>query len=414
MKRKILNKGMAALLFLSVTASSSVLPVYAEEMSAVTENPVRETTLYRLYNLNSGEYFYTANSSERDHLYNLGWKYEGIGWYAPESSSVPTTLYRLYNLNSGEYFYTANSSERDHLYNLGWKYEGIGWYAPESSSVPVYRLYNSNAGDHHYTMKTAERDHLKSAGWKDEGTAWYATAPGTSVSREEVYKSVYQPCVDHAREVLNQTFVSYDGWKDEGTAWYATAPGTSVSREEVYKSVYQPCVDHAREVLNQTFVSYEEDTGIGEITVTGGRAYYALEDLNGDGIPELAICNPYETIVQLFTASAHKPVFVLYGFQRGGSQYTGPNEFVFHGSSGAVYNAAGRFHLNAPGKGYTWDEYCFTEPHNDNWGDISAYFNTTGSDKKAESIRVSMDEYRRINLYNFRPSVLNLKPLEDF
>lgn len=182
----------------------------------------------------------------------------------------------------------------------------------------------------------------------------------------------------------------------------------------MYKSVYQPCVDHAREVLNQTFVSYEEDTGIGEITVTGGRAYYALEDLNGDGIPELAICNPYETIVQLFTASAHKPVFVLYGFQRGGSQYTGPNEFVFHGSSGAVYNAAGRFHLNAPGKGYTWDEYCFTEPHNDNWGDTRAYFNTTGSDKKAESIRVSMDEYRRINLYNFRPSVLNLKPLEDF
>ena len=367
MKRKILNKGMAALLFLSVTASSSVLPVYAEEMSAVTENPVRETTLYRLYNLNSGEYFYTANSSERDHLYNLGWKYEGIGWYAPESSSVP--VYRLYNSNAGDHHYTMKTAERDHLKSAGWKDEGICWYSDEQESIPLYRQYNPNArsGTHNYTTSIRERD-----------------------------------------------FLIGSGWKDEGTAWYATAPGTSVSREEVYKSVYQPCVDHAREVLNQTFVSYEEDTGIGEITVTGGRAYYALEDLNGDGIPELAICNPYETIVQLFTASAHKPVFVLYGFQRGGSQYTGPNEFVFHGSSGAVYNAAGRFHLNAPGKGYTWDEYCFTEPHNDNWGDISAYFNTTGSDKKAESIRVSMDEYRRINLYYFRPSVLNLKPLEDF
>lgn len=57
-------------------------------------------------------------------------------------------MYRLYNPNSGEHFYTADSNERDHLTGVGWVYEGIGWRAPVQSSVPVYRLYNSNAGDH--------------------------------------------------------------------------------------------------------------------------------------------------------------------------------------------------------------------------------------------------------------------------
>ena len=37
-------------------------------------------------------------------------------------------MYRLYNPNSGEHFYTSSNGERDHLISLGWNYEGIGWY----------------------------------------------------------------------------------------------------------------------------------------------------------------------------------------------------------------------------------------------------------------------------------------------
>lgn len=61
------------------------------------------------------------------------------------------TMYRLYNTNNGEHFYTKNQDEKKSLVNVGWKYEGIGWYAPVEGS-PVYRLYNKNAGDHHYTL----------------------------------------------------------------------------------------------------------------------------------------------------------------------------------------------------------------------------------------------------------------------
>lgn len=125
----------------------------------------------RLYNPNSGEHFYTANTNERDHLTRVGWRYEGIGWNAPTSGNP---VYRLYNPNAGDHHYTLNAGERDTLRRAGWRYEGISWYSP-GSGAPLYRLYNPNArsGSHHYTLYAYERDDLKRAGWRDEGIAWF-------------------------------------------------------------------------------------------------------------------------------------------------------------------------------------------------------------------------------------------------
>lgn len=84
-------------------------------------------------------------------------------------------MYRLYNPNSGEHFYTAKTSERDGLVRIGWNYEGVGWVAPKKSNNPVYRLYSGT--DHHYTMSTAERDSLIRAGWRYEG-GWLVLGRG--------------------------------------------------------------------------------------------------------------------------------------------------------------------------------------------------------------------------------------------
>lgn len=132
--------------------------------------------MYRLYNPNSGEHFYTKTTSERDYLRSVGWRYEGIGWQAPASGNP---VYRLYNPNAGDHHYTLNAGERDHLKKVGWRYEGISWYSP-SSGTPLYRLYNPNAkaGAHHYTPITSERDQLKKLGWRYEGIAWYAVGGG--------------------------------------------------------------------------------------------------------------------------------------------------------------------------------------------------------------------------------------------
>lgn len=143
--------------------------------------------MLRLYNPNSGEHFYTANSAEKDNLVAVGWKYEGIGWVAPQSSSTP--VYRLYS--GTDHHYTKDANEKASLEKAGWKYEGIGWYSSDDSkSFPLYRQYNpnvnpkamrNNAGSHNYTTSKGENDSLVRVGWRGEGIGWYAIGEGTPV-----------------------------------------------------------------------------------------------------------------------------------------------------------------------------------------------------------------------------------------
>lgn len=133
-------------------------------------------TMWRLYNPNSGEHFYTGRTAERDMLVRIGWKSEGEGWTAPTSGDP---VYRLYNPNAGDHHYTLNPGERDMLVKAGWTYEGVGWHSATASDTdrkPLYRQYNPNAvaGAHNYTLSKAENDHLARIGWRAEGLAWYA------------------------------------------------------------------------------------------------------------------------------------------------------------------------------------------------------------------------------------------------
>ena len=129
--------------------------------------------MYRMYNRNTGEHFYTRNIFEKDHLSRNGWQYEGIAWSAPTGG---VAVYRLYNPNNGDHHYTRDKNESAILEQFGWKYEGIGWRSSKKDLTPVYRLYNPNckgAGSHHYTPDLVERNALVKLGWTYEGVGWY-------------------------------------------------------------------------------------------------------------------------------------------------------------------------------------------------------------------------------------------------
>ena len=137
---------------------------------------MQTTPMYRLYNPNSGEHFYTGSTQEKDNLVSVGWNYEGIAWNAPITGGDP--VYRLYNPNSGDHHYTMSALEREMLVGFGWQYEGVCWNSVsplDPSAVPLFRLYNPNAdcGSHHYTGSEEERDMLVSVGWIYEGIGWY-------------------------------------------------------------------------------------------------------------------------------------------------------------------------------------------------------------------------------------------------
>ncbi|MCR5583545.1 MAG: hypothetical protein K6F70_08100 [Eggerthellaceae bacterium] len=190
----VTSNGSTPLGYLVASANSSLDRIetqYGEEMSASSVflalatvkanadqgallNPLDvKYSMFRLYNPNSGEHFYTKSPSERENVVKAGWTYEGCGWVSPDSSSAP--VYRLYNPNGGDHHYTVSVEERDWLVGLGWRYEGIGWYSDTNETIPVYRQYNPNAdtGSHNFTTSAEERDGLVALGWHDESIAWY-------------------------------------------------------------------------------------------------------------------------------------------------------------------------------------------------------------------------------------------------
>lgn len=146
------------------------------EETAFTFDVLTVTTMYRLYNPNSGEHFYTSNPEERSNLISLGWNDEGIGWYAPSYSNTP--VYRLYNRNGGEHHFTTSVGERNSLVALGWEYEGISCYSNDRQSIPVYRQYNPNAfaNNHNYTTSLQENNDLVALGWRSEDIGWYGVS----------------------------------------------------------------------------------------------------------------------------------------------------------------------------------------------------------------------------------------------
>lgn len=161
----------------STPSDSKPAPIWT-----LDEIPEDYEPLWRFYNCDTGEHFYTVKAAERQALIEMPqWLAEGIGWMAPKTSSVP--VYRVYNPNMDDHHYTLNQEERDTLVRLGWDDEGIGWYSDPDEIAPVYRQYNPNAtsGCHNYTVSTSEKQALIGMGWLDENIGWFASAlPKTS------------------------------------------------------------------------------------------------------------------------------------------------------------------------------------------------------------------------------------------
>lgn len=184
LRRSPMNKIVKLVLAGLMAAAFSLFLVPVSAQAAGNTGGIN---MYRLYNGNSGEHFYTANPGELDSLIRIGWTYEGIGWVAPEGGDP---VYRLYNPNAGDHHYTVNVHEKDALVRLGWNYEGIGWHS--GGSVPLFRQYNPNAktGTHNYTTNEQENNYLVRIGWNAEGIGWYALAAGSSKNTADEQTSI--------------------------------------------------------------------------------------------------------------------------------------------------------------------------------------------------------------------------------
>ena len=142
-----------------------------DEFAGITTGTV---PMYRLYNVNSGEHFYTGSKNERDYLSSLGWNYEGVGFNFPVTGKP---VYRLYEPITGEHLYTMDEAEKEKLLSENWNYEGVAFNSAGEDEIPQYRLHNPNAscGAYHFTGSEEERDILIAEGWEYQGIGFYSS-----------------------------------------------------------------------------------------------------------------------------------------------------------------------------------------------------------------------------------------------
>jgi hypothetical protein len=181
---------------ISTSNQEQTVPSVKQQTSTAvtTAAPIKTQAIYRLYNRNSGEHFYTASAYEAQKVIMADWDYEGIGWYAPAEVGLP--VYRLYNPNAGDHHYTVDGNEKNFLISRGWHYEGTGWNSESKSNqaILLYRAYNPNAksGSHNYTVNGNEQNQLVKAGWSNEGIAWYGSGVKPEKTEDAALQALYQ------------------------------------------------------------------------------------------------------------------------------------------------------------------------------------------------------------------------------
>lgn len=132
-------------------------------------------SVFQLVNPYTNIHLYTVNHIEIASLTGQGWQNNGAKFQgsmcAAEYGKSNAPIYRLYNPNSGNHFWTKNTAETSSLISSGWKYEGVAWY--EFGNTSIYRLYNAANGDHYYTKKYNEVLNMVNGGWCYENIAFY-------------------------------------------------------------------------------------------------------------------------------------------------------------------------------------------------------------------------------------------------
>ena len=192
----------------------------------VFNTPVREdlVPLYRSYNQNINDHFYTTNEDEWNDAaeYYPPWVKEGIAAYVFNTHVEGTVpLYRSWS--GSDHFYTTNMSEHVDFNNNGYVDEGVAAYVydPLVEPTPLYRSWSGS--DHFYTTDMSEHVDFNNNDYIDEGIAAYVykTKVGYTVP---LYRSYNQNINDHFyttnEDEWNDAAEYYPPWVKEGIAAY--------------------------------------------------------------------------------------------------------------------------------------------------------------------------------------------------
>ena len=163
-------------------------------------------------------------------------------------------------------------------------------------------------------------------------------------------------------------------------------PGTVEEYEPVFSEIldvinYGYNIDREYAYLSGSLSEYINNGGMKDPLEEVG---YCLEDISGDGIPELLIGydadylhNGGESyITGIYTLKDGKPYTTYAGSSKGSCGRMDATHFYSSVSGGVSLTVTGEFHLNDSGDEIVWDDCYFTDEKED--GSIGFYHNKTG------------------------------------
>lgn len=177
---------------------------------------------------------------------------------------------------------------------------------------------------------------------------------------------------------------------NQTTAPALSASGTAEQTADP-ELVYGELVEWYRKLvsdpLGQDSEKDEESSVLEAARILGENAAYEMgylvEDLSGDGIPELAIGQRSGPINALYTLVNGEPKLVFVGRSRSDYVYMGRGRFQYFGSNSAPEAAKGVFVLSEDGRELSCESFFFDCLNSA--GDALVYSNKTGSWDPAQS-----------------------------
>ena len=166
------------------------------------------------------------------------------------------------------------------------------------------------------------------------------------------------------------------------------------AQDEALLAAYDRILERSVEVLSSggDIETRDGEMGLLEACYGGTGVGYAVEDLTGDGVPELILGSlEDDTIFAVYTGDQGEPVLMLEGYCRNRCYYVGRGQFFCSGSASALNSILAAYTLSEDGLELVCEDFYFTDESADDRMDVSFFHNTSGVMDPDVSEQLDMD-----------------------